>query len=250
MRRVLVLGAGRVGGFLAADLAGEPDLEVTAADASPTRLEPLAGGAPVRTAVRDLSDPAAVRALAGDADVIVHPPSPPNGLEKMRRLMLAAVERQDDNWRSEIGRLFRSTYFTVSPYRLQPEGRVDSLQRLRRRDVVAFYQRYAVPHNMVLAIFGDIDVEQTAAAVEQAFADLQPRPLSFPRVAAEPPHTQTRRQVKHTQKQVAASYIGFPGISLTQLEDRYPLHILDAIMSGIGFPGGWLHTELRGKQLV
>jgi zinc protease len=44
--------------------------------------------------------------------------------------------------------------------------------------------------------------------------------------------------------------MGFPGTSLTNLEDRYALHILDAILSGIGFPGGWLHTELRGKQLV
>jgi zinc protease len=37
---------------------------------------------------------------------------------------------------------------------------------------------------------------------------------------------------------------------MANLEDRYPLHLLDAIVSGIGFPGGWLHTELRGKQLV
>jgi zinc protease len=67
---------------------------------------------------------------------------------------------------------------------------------------------------------------------------------------AEPVPTQTRRQVKHTQKQVAAVYVGFPGTTMANLEDRYALHILDAIVSGIGFPGGWLHTELRGKQLV
>jgi zinc protease len=71
-----------------------------------------------------------------------------------------------------------------------------------------------------------------------------------PAIPTEPAARQTRRQVKHTQKQVAAITVGFPGTSLTNLEDRYALHILDAIISGIGFPGGWLHTELRGKQLV
>lgn len=189
-------------------------------------------------------------ALTVYADVIMHPTFPEAELEKMRRLMLAALERQDDNWRSEVRKLFRSTHFTVSPYRMQPEGSVNALRQLQRQDVIAFHQRYAVPNNMVLAIFGDIDVAKTAVAVEQAFAGFQARALALPEVPVEPAHTQTRRQVKHTQKQVAAIYIGFPGIALTNLEDRYPLHILDAVISGIGFPGGWLHTELRGKQLV
>jgi len=26
--------------------------------------------------------------------------------------------------------------------------------------------------------------------------------------------------------------------------------VVDAVMSGYGYPGGWLHTELRGKELV
>jgi zinc protease len=103
---------------------------------------------------------------------------------------------------------------------------------------------------MVLAIFGDIDAAATTAAVTQAFADFQQRPLPVSPVPAEPVPTQVRRQVKQTQKQVAAIQIGFPGTTLTNRADRFALHILDAVVSGIGFPGGWLHTELRGKQLV
>jgi zinc protease len=103
---------------------------------------------------------------------------------------------------------------------------------------------------MVLAIFGDIDVAATTAAVRQAFASFPPRPLTLPAVPPEPPPTQVRREIKHTQKQVAAIQIGFPGTTVTNRNDRQALHILDAVVSGIGFPGGWLHTELRGKQLV
>jgi zinc protease len=189
-------------------------------------------------------------ALTVFADVLLHPSFPEGELEKMRRLMLAALERQDDDWQTEVGELFRQTFFTISPYRLQPEGSAEALQRLQRSDVVAFYQRYVVPNNMVLAIFGDIDLPATTAAVMQAFAGLQQKPLPATTVPAEPTPTQVRRQVKQTQKQVAAIQIGFPGTTLTNREDRFALHILDAVVSGIGFPGGWLHTELRGKQLV
>jgi zinc protease len=184
------------------------------------------------------------------ADVIQRPSFPADEIDKMRRLMLAALKRQDDDWRSEIGKLFRTTFFTISPYRLQPEGSTDAIQRLQRQDLVEFYQQYAVPNNMVLTVFGDIDIAATTTAVEQVFADFQAHPLSFPTIPVEPAHSQSRRQIKHTQKQVAAISVGFPGTSMTNLDDRYALHILDAIMSGIGFPGGWLHTELRGKQLV
>jgi zinc protease len=189
-------------------------------------------------------------ALAIFADVIMHPTFPDAELEKMRRLMLATLREQDDNWQTEVSQLFRTTFFTTSPYRLQPEGSEAALQRLQRQNVVAFHQRYVVPNNMVLAIFGDIDVAKTTAAVEQAFTGFQAPPVTFPSIPAEPVPTQSRRQVKYTQKQVAAIYIGFPGTTMANLEDRYPLHLLDAIVSGIGFPGGWLHTELRGKQLV
>jgi zinc protease len=168
----------------------------------------------------------------------------------MRRLLLATLERQNDDWRTEIERLWRQLFFTVSPYRLSPEGTAETLQHLQRQDVVAFYQRYVVPGNMVLAIVGDIDLAQTVTTVEKTFTTFLSRPVAFPEVVAEPPPTQVRRQVKQTQKQVAAIYIGFPGATLANLADRYPLHILDGIVSGLDVPGGWLHHELRGQQLV
>ncbi len=184
------------------------------------------------------------------ADIILHPSFPDDELTKTRRLLLAALERQNDDWRTEIEKLWHQLFFTVSPYRLSPEGTAETLQRLQRQDIVAFYQRYVVPGNMVLAIVGDIDPAQTVTAVEKTFHTFLSRPAAFPEVLAEPPPTQVRRQVKQTQKQVAAIYIGFPGTTLTNLADRYPLHILDGIVSGLDIPGGWLHNALRGQQLV
>jgi zinc protease len=165
-------------------------------------------------------------------------------------LLLATLERQNDDWRIEIERLWRQLFFTVSPYRFSPEGTAETLQHLRRQDLVAFYQRYVVPGNMVLAIVGDIDLAQTVTTVEKVFHTFPSRPVVFPEVPAEPSPTHVRRQVKQTQKQVAAIYLGFPGATLTNLADRYPLHILDGFVSGLELPVGWLHAELRGQQLV
>src|SRR5262249_23241433 len=151
---------------------------------------------------------------------------------------------------AEAERLWRATFFTGSPYRLSPEGTAAAFQRLQRQDVVAFYQHYAVPGHLVLAPVGDIDMPPMVAAVEKTFSRFAPRPVTMPQVPAEPLPTQGRRKVTQTQKQVAAIYIGFPGTTLTHLTDRYPLHILDGIVSGFDIPSGWLHNTLRGQQLV
>jgi len=68
--RVVVLGAGRVGGLIALDLAGDDGLQVTVCDRDPQALQRVAGPR-VRTEVTDLADSAAVKQRVESADVVV-----------------------------------------------------------------------------------------------------------------------------------------------------------------------------------
>ncbi|WP_089721557.1 M16 family metallopeptidase, partial [Candidatus Entotheonella palauensis] len=161
------------------------------------------------------------KALDIFADVIMRPTFPQAEVDKTRRLMIAALRRQQDDWRAELRNLFHATHFSTSPYRLRPAGRAAALAQLKRVDVAAFHQRYAVPNNMVLAIVGDIDTKRTVALVERAFTGFQPRDITFPNIAADPPPTHTRREVKRTRKQVAAIQVGFAGTTIDNVKDRY-----------------------------
>jgi len=70
MRQVCVLGGGRVGSLMALDLSRSEGFTVRVADISEANLDRLRGGAvePVRA---DLSDPAEVRRVIADADLVV-----------------------------------------------------------------------------------------------------------------------------------------------------------------------------------
>jgi len=68
--KILVLGGGLVGRVIARDLAGEKDLQVTVADASPATRTRL-GAEGLGTAALDLRDDAAVRNAVADTDVVV-----------------------------------------------------------------------------------------------------------------------------------------------------------------------------------
>lgn len=69
MKQVVVLGAGMVGGAIAADLCR--DYAVTAVDADAGRLAALAAAHPLATRVADLRDPAAVHAAVSGADLAI-----------------------------------------------------------------------------------------------------------------------------------------------------------------------------------
>jgi zinc protease len=102
---------------------------------------------------------------------------------------------------------------------------------------------------MVLAIFGDINSDEVTAEVEKAFKDFQYEKFSPPQIPAEEPITSVRNAEIQKDITQAVIYMGFPGITVSD-EDRYAIEVLDAVLSGVGFPGGRLHERLRENQLV
>ncbi|MEI7724755.1 MAG: saccharopine dehydrogenase C-terminal domain-containing protein [Bacteroidota bacterium] len=75
--KIIILGAGLVGGPMALDLAIDPKFEVTVADISQTALQHLLtrqnpGGKELKTIVGDLSDPGKVAILVADYDMVIN----------------------------------------------------------------------------------------------------------------------------------------------------------------------------------
>ena len=59
------------------------------------------------------------------------------------------------------------------------------------------------------------------------------------------PLTRNESIKKQTDKVSAAIYLGTNGVTLEDPE-RPTVDVIDAVLSGIGYPSGWLHEALRG----
>jgi zinc protease len=105
---------------------------------------------------------------------------------------------------------------------------------------------------MVLAVYGDIETLDVKDKVSRAFFDYRGEgPLDMPVNQAEPKLVKNRRATKYTKKEMAVIYMGYPGMAIDNLEDRYPMEVLDGIVSGVRYGrGSWLHETLRGNELV
>jgi len=189
------------------------------------------------------------------ADVVRHPTFPEDELERRRNLQLAAIRRGWDDLHTAGMRLLRKEVYggaegLALPYAWDALGVEETVKSLTRADLVAMHARLFGANNMVLAIVGDIT---PAAALETArahFSDFSAVPDPKLREAAHLPPPRAKRIQQTTTKEMAIILLGYPGITLRDTKDRPAMEVLDAIVSGIRLPGGWLHRELRGRQLV
>jgi zinc protease len=189
------------------------------------------------------------QAAALFAECFVRPTFPEDEFAKVKTLALGAIARRADDPRAEVFELFYDNLPKTSPYHLVQGGKVETIEPLAAGDLRAYHARYFVPDNMVVAVFGDVDPEEAIERVEQHFGRREPDApaISFDRPNAVPEPVTRHKQ---TGKPTGMVMMGYPGPSLLDEEDHAAMVLLDAIMSGYGYPGGWLHNELRGEGLV
>lgn len=182
------------------------------------------------------------------SDIARNASFPLEEIEKKRRETLLAIQRRDENWQVEVGRLFRADYFRESPYRNDRMGTAESVRTFTREDLVEFYRRMVNPARSVLAVTGDIDPEKTLEAIEEKFGAWPAEKASSGIWSDETRLVDTDRVVeKKNEKSSAGLFVGSNGLAVDDPR-RAVLDLLDAALSGTRYPGGRLFTALRGGE--
>ena len=128
------------------------------------------------------------RVLAVFKDVLTNPEFRQDKLDLTLTQYRSAIARRNDDAGDIPGReLTRVLYGPDTPYGWQPE--YADLNRIHREDLIAFYQRYYFPKNIMLAVYGDFTAADMKDKLEKLFADWkveQPAVPPFPAVTAKP----------------------------------------------------------------
>jgi len=126
--------------------------------------------------------------LAVFKDVLTNPEFRQDKLDLTLTQYRSAIARRNDDAGDIPGReLTRILYGPDTPYGWQPE--YEHLARIHREDLIAFYQRYYFPKNIMLAVYGDFTAVEMKDKLEKLFTDWkveQPAAPPFPAVTAKP----------------------------------------------------------------
>jgi zinc protease len=179
------------------------------------------------------------------AEVITKPSFPQDEVEKVRAEVLAALGRERDNMMEWTMQVLRETLYERHPYRLNILGTEETIEGIRRRDLIRYYEHYALPQNLVLAIVGDAGWEEVLASARDDLRGMRSAPFSPPPIPQEPaPGGIRKREEVVREKEQVHIALGFLGTTLHD-RDRFPLEVLEA---ALGRQGGRLFTQLRDKE--
>ena len=164
----------------------------------------------VNTVVMKDSLPLALSLLA---DVVRRPTFAPEEVERQRQQALSGLKVAAEDPDSVANQVIDRLIYGFHPYGLPGNGTPQSLASLTRDDVVAFHRQYYVPNNALLAIVGDVPLDEAMKGVEQSLGDWKAQEVpAFKPI--EPPQP-TRRVVvidkpDSVQTEIRVGQLGIP----------------------------------------
>jgi zinc protease len=184
------------------------------------------------------------RAIPLFLEVLREPAFDPAETDKTKReLLLSIKNREDDTSRVAFDLAFKTVY-PRHPYGMTPLGEHESVGKIGVPELRSFYTRALEPRNLVVTVVGDIDVRKVRKMLGSELEKLPPGPdpITVPPAAELP--SSVRLAFKETERRQAHVVVAYPSVDYRD-PDRFPLSVLDNILSG---QGGRLFYELRDRQ--
>lgn len=121
---------------------------------------------------------------------------------KERNVVIEERRMRTDS--SPIGKMieqFLEEAFTAHPYHRPTVGYMSDLNSFSATDAQAFFNRYYIPSNMVVAVVGDLDPARTMDLIEKYFSKIPSHEKPDERTTTEPPQDAEKRVVLHERSQ-------------------------------------------------
>lgn len=172
-------------------------------------------------------------AIGSLAQVLTRPDFPEAAFKRELDRMRVALEARKQSPSDIAEEAFFRAVYGDHPYAQPPGGTEQSLERITLDDVRAFYRRYYVANNAVVAVVGAVDLEQAKSMVDTLMRDLGPgeKPEPLPPVPDLARAETIRIDFPSKQSHI---YVGQPGMKRND-DDFFRLYVANHPFGGSGF---------------
>ena len=150
-------------------------------------------------------------------------------LARELEVILEEVRMNEDNPERVVGKALFSEAYQKHPYGRPVIGYVDTIKKTTREDLLAYFNKWYTPQNMVLVITGAVDPKASRPLIENTFGRLATRPAPEANWPKEPPQTGTRVVLKEKEASRVYLEMGFHGPSMSD-PDVFAFDLLSMIL--------------------
>src|ERR1700682_445172 len=179
-------------------------------------------------------------------DCALRPTLPDGTVRAVRDFLGRQIRNRGDKPFDVASDKMRAVLFGSNPYAWDPLGRRESVEKLTRDALLAYYRRYYVPGQLVLAVVGDVQTAQIVAQAQRIFGAMTAGTAALPAVPAPPAMAATREVtiVPGAQAQILMAALA-PALTHP---DHPPLKVLTSLLGG-GMASRFF-SELRDQQAL
>ncbi|MDT8383559.1 MAG: pitrilysin family protein [Gammaproteobacteria bacterium] len=185
---------------------------------------------------------AAVKTLT---TILTQPDFPQDAFERERSRLLTTLKRHQQMPDTQADEAFYNALYTGHPYRTPPTGTEASISALNTAKLRAYYEKYYVARNAVLAIVGDLSRAEAEALAETVIGRL---PAGQPAAELPPVAPLAEAQEIRINHPSAQTHIlvGQPGLKRGD-PDYFALYVGNHMLGGSGLVAR-LSNEIREKR--
>ena len=177
--------------------------------------------------------------------VLQKPDFPQAVLDREKARIIAGLQESATQPESIANNAFMAALYGKHPYSLDESGEVETISKINREDLQAFYAKHYGAKGSVIAMMGDLTREQANRIAENISGNL-PKASSLEPIASVTLPTQAIEQrIAHPASQ-SHILLGYPGIKRGDA-DLFPLYVGNYILGGGGFVSR-LTDEVREKR--
>ncbi|MBI5058003.1 MAG: insulinase family protein [Nitrospirae bacterium] len=183
------------------------------------------------------------------SDIIINPSFPEDELNKKRVRIKGSLKSQEDQPDFVASREFRKAVFGAHPYGRLVQGTPETLDAIKRDDVVNFHSAYYVPNNAIMSVVGDITPEEVKALLKQFFPEWHSKEIKSASLL-KPTEVKERKTITIDKDLTQANIIlGHAGISRDN-PDYYAVSVMNYILGGGGFESRLMQNVREEKGLA
>ena len=174
-------------------------------------------------------------------DIIKNPSFPEHELQIEKEKLKVGIKGREDSIFQFSFKQLLDTLFLQHPFRFDSLGTVESIDRIKRQDMIKHYERFALPNNAIISVAGDFDSAKVKEVLVSKFAQWKNGEIVLQKFHEDPPNS-PREKNFYKDKEQAAVLIGFYAPDFYD-SDRYGMEVLASIF-GSSLTGR-LFTKVR-----
>ena len=165
------------------------------------------------------------------ADVVLAPAFPPEELKRKVAQIQAAIKRSEEDPNTVAGRALARLVYAGHPYATPVEGTIESVGKLTRDDVVAFYRGHARPDTTIVAVAGDVTVDEARREILKRFGGWAKPSAPAPTVPVAAPGGAPKSETIPKELSQATLMLGRQAIRQVD-PDYFPLAVASYVLGG------------------